>query len=590
VGGNLTVNGNLEVFGNIDYVNVQDLQVVDNKIILNFGNATAREAFIIVDRSGSALSNAQVKWNEADDRWEINDGANTYIVPRSTTDLAEGTNLYFSNARVNAFIQSDITTTDIDEGANLYYSNARVNAFIQSDITTTDIDEGTNLYFSNARVNAFIQSDITTTDIDEGSNLYFTTGRANTAIGAYQGNINTAGSITAASFTGDGSDLTDVRSDTVEEKVINKSGGTLPKGTPVFATGGVTSDALWVDACDAGNAATMPCIGVLATALNDDAEGRAIIVGKISGVDTSAFAAGDEIYVAVGGGYTKVPPASESNVIQFLGTVTRVDSTQGGGIVKLAPPRAESNLNNGNVFIGNANNSTVTAALSTSIVPEGSNLYFTTDRANTAMDNYLTSITANVTSVNGQTGVVVLDTGDIAESGNLYFTTDRANTAIGAYDGDINTTGNVTAAYLLGNGSQLTGFVSKTANVDSVNGLTGAVSLSDANVGLKVFSETEVALGNVSGDISSNIDLSLGSVFTMTATGDITINSLANVSNGVSATLIITQDATGSRLLTSNLLYAGNIRTLSTAANAIDIISVVSSGNVFYAAITKGYV
>jgi hypothetical protein len=104
-----------------------------------------------------------------------------------------------------------------------------------------------------------------------------------------------------------------------------------------------------------------------------------------------------------------------------------------------------------------------------------------------------------------------------------------------------------------------------------------------------VFSETEVALGNVTGDISSNIDLNLGSVFTMTATGNITINSLANVSNGVSATLIITQDATGSRLLTSNLLYAGNVRTLSTAANAIDIISVVSSGNVFYASLVKGF-
>lgn len=46
----------------------------------------------------------------------------------STTDLAEGANLYFSNARVNAFIQSSITTTDIDEGANLYYTSSRANS------------------------------------------------------------------------------------------------------------------------------------------------------------------------------------------------------------------------------------------------------------------------------------------------------------------------------------------------------------------------------------------------------------------------------------------------------------------------------
>jgi hypothetical protein len=141
----------------------------------------------------------------------------------------------------------------------------------------------------------------------------------------------------------------------------------------------------------------------------------------------------------------------------------------------------------------------------------------------------------------------------------------------------------------LGNGSQLTGFVSKTANVDSVNGLTGAVSLSDANVGLKVFSETVVDLGNVSGDISSNIDLSLGSVFTMTATGNISANSIANATPGVSTTLVISQDATGGRLLNSTWKFAGNVRTLSTAANVTDIVSVIFAGNVYYAAITKGF-
>lgn len=382
-------------------------------------------------------------------------------------------------------------------------------------------------------INGFIGAvTLDTDDIGEGNaNLYYTTARANTAIAAYQGNINTAGSITAASFTGDGSDLTDVRSDTVEEKVINKSGGTLPKGTPVFATGDVTADALWVNACDAGNAATMPCIGVLATALNNDAEGRAIIVGRISGVDTSAFAAGDEIYVAVGGGYTKVPPASESNVIQFLGTVTRVDSTQGGGVVKLAPPRAESNLNNGNVFIGNANNSTVTAALSTSIVPEGSNLYFSNARVNAFIQSSIT-------------------TADIDEGANLYFTTGRANTAIDNYI--------VTA-------------------------------VENANVKLKQFAETVVALGNVSGDISSNIDLDLGTIFTMTATGNITINSMANAVPGVSATLIITQDGTGNRLLTSNWKFADAANVLSNAASTTDIVSALFAGNVYYATLSKGY-
>ena len=71
------------------------------------------------------------------------------------------------------------------------------------------------------------------------------------------------------------------------------------------------------------------------------------------------------------------------------------------------------------------------------------------------------------------------------------------------------------------------------------------------------------------------------------------ISNVANITSnavaGTSATVIITQDATGSRLLTSTMKFAGASKTLSTAAASIDIIGVFYDGTTYYASLTKGY-
>jgi P pilus assembly chaperone PapD len=86
---------------------------------------------IVANRPGSA--NTELKWNEQSDRWTFtNDGTTYYNLPTSTTDVAEGANLYYSNARVNSFIQNNITTTDIDEGTNLYFTAARARGNISA--------------------------------------------------------------------------------------------------------------------------------------------------------------------------------------------------------------------------------------------------------------------------------------------------------------------------------------------------------------------------------------------------------------------------------------------------------------------------
>ena len=76
--------------------------------------------------------------------------------------------------------------------------------------TTGVISFDANAAFSNALANAWFTTQ-TTNNLTEGNtNLYFTTDRANTAIGLYNGNINTVGNISANYLFGNGSFLTNV--------------------------------------------------------------------------------------------------------------------------------------------------------------------------------------------------------------------------------------------------------------------------------------------------------------------------------------------------------------------------------------------
>ena len=60
-------------------------------------------------------------------------GANLDLSQKSTTDLSEGTNLYYTDARADARVDAGFTaksTTDLSEGTNLYYTDARADARI----------------------------------------------------------------------------------------------------------------------------------------------------------------------------------------------------------------------------------------------------------------------------------------------------------------------------------------------------------------------------------------------------------------------------------------------------------------------------
>ena len=91
-------------------------------------------------------------------------GVISYTIPTTiaslsnhdTTDLAEGNNLYFTNARADARIAA-ASTSDLSEGSNLYFTNARADARIAA-ASTSDLSEGTNLYHTTARARGAISA------------------------------------------------------------------------------------------------------------------------------------------------------------------------------------------------------------------------------------------------------------------------------------------------------------------------------------------------------------------------------------------------------------------------------------------------
>ena len=116
---------------------------------------------------------------------------------KSTDDLTEGTNLYYTDARADARITA-ADTDDLTEGStNLYYTDARADARITA-ADTDDLTEGsTNLYYTDARADARITA-ADTDDLSEGStNLYYTDARVDTRLSGDRtfGNITTTGYI-----------------------------------------------------------------------------------------------------------------------------------------------------------------------------------------------------------------------------------------------------------------------------------------------------------------------------------------------------------------------------------------------------------
>ena len=154
----------------------------------------------------------------------------------------------------------------------------------------------------------------------------------------------------------------------VQFKAKNDSGGVINKGQAVYIKG-VSGTVPTVGLARANSTLTMPAFGLASSSANDQAELQVITFGNLSDYNTTTYslALNDTVYVsaATAGALTSSAPSTEANLIQNIGRVIRADAS--AGIIKVGGAgrsNATPNLNDGQIFKGNASNQAESVALS----------------------------------------------------------------------------------------------------------------------------------------------------------------------------------------------------------------------------------
>ena len=122
----------------------------------------------------------------------------------------------------------------------------------------------------------------------------------------------------------------------IEVTVKNVSGGSLSKGTVVHASPSANppnGNVIEVIAADYDDSTKMPAIGILNETIANEAEGSAVMMGAVSGIDTSSFSIGDELYVGNLGAFTNSKPATAGQLIQKIAVV--IKSHASNGLIKI---------------------------------------------------------------------------------------------------------------------------------------------------------------------------------------------------------------------------------------------------------------
>jgi hypothetical protein len=324
--------------------------------------------------------------------------------------------------------------------------------------------------------------------------------------------------------------------------IKNVSGGTIAKGTPCYITGsGTSGNVAGVVPADAGNPALMPAGVIAGITLNNGDEGPGLLNGFINGVNTSAFASGDQVYVAVGGGYTNVAPTG-SALVQKLGNVEKVDASNGSGVIN-GPnaTRSVPNINPGYLWVGNSD-------------------WVATATATSSIQNVVSSSFASTASFvqNAQTASYVLQ----AVSASFATLAQTANTASYVVTAQ-------TASYVL----QAVSASYTTQALSSSYAVTASHALTVANGNITI-GTTTINLGGSSGTL---VGLSGGVGQTGAGTtqtfrvgsGGVAVGGDSYFANsiGVAQNLLVTGYVTAASLTGSHL--GNTVGTASWASNAI---------------------
>jgi hypothetical protein len=243
----------------------------------------------------------------------------TGVVSLTTTEIPEGSNEYFTNARADARV-------DLQTGANLDLSFA----------DTDDLAEGpTNLYYTDARVDAHLTG---------GTGVTYNAG--NISIGQ---DVSTTADVEFNTMT---ADMFGVQHFTAKAREA------ITAGQPVYISGhsGNTPEVMVADFDDP---AKMPAFGIASADIGNNNNGSISTFGDLKNVDTTGttegetWVVGDELFVN-NNKLTNTRPTGSTEEVQKIAKIIRVHANN-GQLFLMGAGRTNDipNLTTGNVFIGN---------------------------------------------------------------------------------------------------------------------------------------------------------------------------------------------------------------------------------------------
>jgi len=606
--------GNANFATNLAASDTDDLS--EGSTNLYFTNARARTALSVTAGTGLSYDNTTGVFNLAaipnasltNSSITINSQSVALggSVTLTTTNIAEGTNLYWTDARFDSRFGTK-TTTNLAEGTNLYYTQARFNSALAAK-TTTDLAEGTNLYYTDARARLALSSSATGLSYANNSGVFsLTAGYAiptTVKLGEYDIAYNR--SIVSAAVTG------------TSTKTLSLTQQDANVITATWTDQGITTingTANQIAATTVGNTTTLAFTNDVTMPNNLVVSGNLTINGTATYVNTESISSKDPLFEvantnnttdAVDIGYYGRYYDSVQERVEFTGLFrdasdagkfkiftglvdepTNVVNTTGTGYtVATLVANVDGNLagtaNAANIlstartiaasgdaawsvsFDGSAN---VTSALTLANTGVTATTYGTSTAVPTiAVDSKgritsasNTNITFPVTTVNGFAGTVVLTTSDVAEGTNQYFTTARAQASITGGASSV-VTANLTASRALvsdGSGKIAASATTTTTEIGYLAGVTSAIQ-TQLNSKLNLTGGT--LTGGLIGTTGSFSSSGSGDTFTIGHT------------SGSGIALNITKNGNGEGLYINKASGSGNAATIIGTLNATTLV------------------
>ena len=465
----------------------------------------------------------------------------------STTNLIEGTQLYYTNARVESYVNPKLTTSNVVELNDLYYTNARVESYVNPKLTTANVVELNNLYYTNARVNAQVESnlrlkanvtDLTTANVAELNNLYYTNARVLSNVAQMSINVFADVDITGIGNNG----------------ILIWNGTSFVAGSPSTAT-----EANFANVAGTANVALVATFANTSSNSNfANTAGTANVANtvlSISNFTTSNLAEGTNLY------YTNA--RVYSNVISLLPTYT---GNVGAGNVTIGSGTGGSIIGANLISAVNISATNWLNLYTSNVIETSGNLYYTNARVNAQVESNL-RLKANVSD---------LTTANVVEVNNLYYTNARVLSNVTQMSinvfADVDITGIANTGILIWNGTSFVAGATPPATSANVAGT--------ANVALVANFANVAATSNVANTVLSISNFTTSNL----AEGTNLYYTNARVNAQVESNLILkanVTDLTTANVIELNNLYYTNARVLSNVTQmSINVFADVDISNI----------